>query len=92
MAEYEDDRFDDDASTHSFDSELGGFDVPIGAKQALISEKEKLRRSPREKNPVSRFGYNDYMAYHYALMMKVATVRERKPFLKQPRIRDGSKP
>ena len=26
-------------------------------------------------NPVSRFGYNDYMAYHYAFIMKVATVR-----------------
>ena len=34
MAEYEDDRFDDDASTHSLDSEFGGFDVPIGAKKA----------------------------------------------------------
>ena len=69
MAEYEDDRFDDDAS---LDSELGGFDVSIGAKKALISANEKLRRSTREKNPVSRFGYNDYMAYHYAFMMKVA--------------------
>ena len=75
MAEYEDDRFDDDASTHSLDSELGGFDVPSKAKKALISTNEKLRRSTREKNPVSRFGYNDYMAYHYAFMMKVATVR-----------------
>ena len=63
MAEYEDDRFDDDASTHSLDSELSDFDVPIGAKKALISANEKLRRSTREKNPVSRFGYNDYMAY-----------------------------
>ena len=80
MAEYEDDRFDDDASTHSLDSELGGFDVPIGAKKALISANEKLRRSTREKNPVSRFGYNDYMAYHYAFMMKVATVREPETF------------
>ena len=52
MAEYEDDRFDDDASTHSLDSELDGFDVPIGAKKALISANEKLRRSTREKNPV----------------------------------------
>ena len=29
MAEYEDDRFDDNASTHSLDSELGRFDVPL---------------------------------------------------------------
>ena len=80
MAEYEDDLFDDDASTHSLHSELGGFDVPIGAKKALISANEKLRRSTREKNPVSRFGYNDYMAYHYAFMMKMATVREPETF------------
>ena len=38
------------------------------------SANEKLRRSTREKNPVSRFGYNDYMAYHYVFFMKVATV------------------
>ena len=69
MSKYEDDRFDDNESTHSLDSELGGFDVPIGAKKALISANEKLRRSAREKNPVSRFGYNDYMAYHYAFMI-----------------------
>ena len=53
MSEYEDDRFDDDESTHSLDNEFGGFDVPIGAKKALISTNEKLRRSTREKNPVS---------------------------------------
>ena len=76
MAEYEDDLFDDNTSTHSLNSEFGGFDVPIGAKKALISANQKLRRSTREKNPVSRFGYNDYMAYRYAFMMKVATVRE----------------
>ena len=33
MSEYED---DDNESTHSLDSEFGGFDVPIGAKKALI--------------------------------------------------------
>ena len=80
MAEYEDDRFDDDMSTRSLDSEFGGFDVPIGAKKALISANEKLQRSTREKSPVSQFGYNDYMAYHYAFMMKVATVREPETF------------
>ena len=80
MAEYEDDRFTDDESTHSLDSEFDGFEVPIGAKKALIFANEKLRRSTREKNPVSRFGYNDYMAYHYAFMMKVATVREPETF------------
>ena len=58
MAEYEDDRFDDDALTHSLDSEFGGFDAPIRVKKALTSANEKLRRSTREKNPVSQFGYN----------------------------------
>ena len=80
MLEYEDDRFDDNESTHSLDSEFGGFDVRIGAKKALISANEKLRRSPREKNPVSLFGHNDYMAYDYAFMMKVATIREPETF------------
>ena len=42
-------------------------------QKALESAHEKLRRSSREKNPVSPFGYNDYMAYHYAYMM--TTVR-----------------
>mgnify|MGYP002776865724 CR=1 FL=1 len=57
-----------------------GFGVPLmrspGVKKALTSANEKLRRSTREKNPVSRFGFNDYMTYHYAFMMKVAVVRE----------------
>ena len=76
MSEYEDNHFNDNESTHSLDSEFGGFDVPIGVKKSLASENEKLRRSTREKNLVSRFGHTDYMAYHYAFMMKVATVRE----------------
>ena len=33
-------------------------------------------RSTRENNIDRRFVYNDYMAYHYAFLMKVATVRE----------------
>ena len=80
MSEYEDDRFDVNESTHSLESELGSFDAPTGVKKALISANEKLRRSTREKNPVSRFSYNDYMAYHYAFMMKVAIVREPETF------------
>ena len=75
MSKNEDNHFDDNESTHSLDSELGGFDVPIGVKKALTSANEKLRRSTREKNPVSRLGYNDYVAYHYSFMMRVATVR-----------------
>ena len=80
MPEYEVVHFDDNESIHSLESEFGGFDVPIEVKKALTSANEKLCRSTREKNLVSRFGYNDYMAYHYAFMMKVATVREPKMF------------
>ena len=88
MSEYEDDHFDDNELTHSLDSEFGGLDVPIGVKKSLTSVNEKLHRSTRDKNLVSRFGYNDYMAYHYAFMMKVATIREPETFFeaaKDPR-------
>ena len=67
--------------THSLDSEFEGLDIQTnGVKKALESANEKLRRSTREKNPVSRFGYDEYMAYHYAFMMKVAIVREPETF------------
>ena len=35
MSEYKDNHFEDNESTHSLDSEFGGFDVPIGVKKAL---------------------------------------------------------
>ena len=80
MPKYEDDQFDGNKSTHSLDSEFGGLDVPLlrtpGVKKAIATTNEKLHRSTREKNPVSRFGYNDHMAYQYAFMMKVAVDRE----------------
>mgnify|MGYP006973841883 CR=1 FL=1 len=76
MPEYEDDQFDDNESTHSLDNQFHGVDVPIGVKKALTSANGKLRHSTRSKNLISRFGYNNYMAYHYAFMMKVMTVRE----------------
>ena len=68
MPKYEDDRFDDNELTHSLDSEFGGFNVSIRVKKALTSANKKLCCSILEKNPVSRFGYNDYMAYYYAFM------------------------
>ena len=77
LQEYEEDHLDGNESTHSLDSEFEGLDIRTnGAKKALESANEKLRRSTREKNPVSRFGYDEYMAYHYAFMTKVATVLE----------------
>ena len=74
MPEYEDSDGND--STHSLDSEYGGLDVPI------MRTPGAPHHSTREKNVVSRFGYNAYMAYHYAFMMNVATVREPKTFFK----------
>ena len=77
MSEYEDTN--DNASTQSLDNESEGLDISIiqtvGAQKAVEAANENPRRSSREKNPVSRFGYNDYMAYHYAYMMKVNSVR-----------------
>ena len=57
MSEYEDDHFDNNESTHSLDSELGGFDVPIGTKKSLISANEKLRRSTHEKKETKAWIY-----------------------------------
>ena len=45
-----------------------------GVKKAIANANEKLSLSTQEKNPVIRFGYDDYMAYHYDFMMMVATV------------------
>ena len=45
-------------------------------EKASTSANERLRRSTRQKNPVVRFGYNEYMAHHYAYMTRVAEVRE----------------
>ena len=81
-SEYEDPN--DNASTHSLDSEFEVLDIPIiptaGSKKDLESANEKLCCSSREKNPVSWFGNNYCMVYHYAYMMKVTSVREPKMF------------
>ena len=82
MLEYEDPI--EKKSTYSLDSELEGLDTPMiqknRAKKAIISTNEILYRSTQEKNLVSQFGYDDYMAYHYAFMMKVVIVQEPETF------------
>ena len=64
MSEYEDTN--DNTSTHFLDSEFEDLNIPIiptaRAKQALESANEKLPRSTREKNPVTRYNYNDNFA------------------------------
>ena len=80
MSKYEDTN--DNTSTHSLNSESEGLDISntqmAGAQKTL--EYANLHRSSREKDPVSRFAYNDYIAYHYAYMMKVTSVREPETF------------
>ena len=46
------------------------------ANRAVKSANQRLHRSTRHKNLVVRYGYNNYMAHHYAYMAKVAEVRK----------------
>ena len=91
MREYEDQE--ETEMLHSLDSEFEDLDIRIdGAKKAILPTDRELRRSTREKNPVNRYGYDEYMAYHYAFMMKVASVREPETLseaAKDPRWVDG---
>ena len=69
MQEYKD-HFD-------LDDEFEGHDIHVvGVKKSQESPNEKPHCSTRKKNPINRYGYDEYMAYHYAFMMKVASVRE----------------
>ena len=50
------------------------------AEKASTWANEQLRRSTRKKNSVVWFGYDEYMAHHYAYMTRVAEVREPKSY------------
>ena len=76
MPEYEVDHPDESDSNVSaplLDSEFG---VPImvtpRVKKALTLANKKLCRSSLEKNPVTQFGYKEFMIHHYVFTMKVA--------------------
>ena len=58
------------------------WDLVDAPRKSSTSANEQLRRSTRQKNPVVRFGYNEYMAYHYAYMTHVAEVREPESYTK----------
>ena len=78
MPEYGTDR--DLSDLHESDSEKSN-DGPsraksASAKKASTSANEQLRRSTHQKNPIVRFGYNEYMAHHFAYMMRVLEVRD----------------
>ena len=53
----------------------------VSTEKASTSANERLRRSTRQKNPVVRFGYNEYVAHHYAYMTRVAEVREPESYI-----------
>ena len=80
MPEYEvvhPDDSDSDVSAPSLDSEFGvSIKLTPRVKKALTSANEKLCRSLRVKNPVTRLAYIEYMVHDYAFMMKVAVEQE----------------
>ena len=45
------------------------------AKKDSTSANEQLRWFTRQKNPIVRYGYNEYMVHHYAYTTLVAEVR-----------------
>ena len=64
----------DNASTQSLDREFEILDR--WSKESIRICKQETRPLDRQKNPVSRYNYKDYVAYHYNFMMKVISVRE----------------
>jgi hypothetical protein len=57
----------------SLDSEAQGAGT---SGEKSVSGNGRFRRSTRTKKPVEQFGYNQYIAHHYAYMTRVAEVRE----------------
>ena len=76
MSEYDTDQDDSDRSeSDSKKNKDGPSEMKSeSANRALKSAEQKLRRSTRQKNPMMQFGYNKYMAQHYAYMTRVAEV------------------
>mgnify|MGYP000544772057 FL=1 len=72
MLDEESKNVEDAYSDVSMDEELGILALKTpGVKKAMKEAIQKLRRSTREKKSVERFGYDTYMAMHYAYMSKV---------------------
>ena len=68
---------DSDSSEWSSDRERGDLVTQTsGVQKTLEGESHKLRQSNRMKNSVVQYSYNEYMAHHYAYMMKVAEDHE----------------
>ena len=84
MPQYDVDHHDEshsDVSTRSLHSEFG---VPImqtlGLKKTLGAANEKFWCLSREKNVITWYGYNEFMAHHYTFMMKVVGEQEYEHF------------
>ena len=78
MPEFETGHDESDRCASDSGKEEGGSSATKNepAKKGLKSGNGELRRSSRQKNPVKRYGNNEYMAYHYAYMTKVAEMQE----------------
>ena len=71
MPEYEM-QDQDESSDVSMDEELEMEVVKTpGVRKAIEAMVEKLRRSKRERKPVQHYGYDGYVAQHYAYMVNV---------------------
>ena len=46
------------------------------ANKARKSTNKEMRQSTLQKNPVIQYEYDEYMAHHYAFMVKVAVMSE----------------
>ena len=65
----------------SLDEDLGTQVLKIpGVKKAMKDANKKLRRLDKEKNIVERYGYDTYMAMHYAYMSKVVQIPDPNSF------------
>ena len=78
MPEYGTDRSESNQRESDSEKSDDGSSRPksVSAEQASTLANENLRRSTHQKNPVVRFGYNEYMMHHYAYMSRVAEVCE----------------
>ena len=52
-------------------------------RRTLKTANEGLHRSSCTKNPVIRYGYNEYMVHHFAYMRKVVEIRKLESYAKE---------
>ena len=62
------------------------------AKRAIKMTSEKLFRLARHKNPIIRYGYNEYMAHHYVYMWRWRRYPRWRDSWRHQRMPSGKKP